>query len=57
MPLEIKELHIKANICDNKNNQQGVDGINDQNQVERDTNILEMAVEKVLEILNERNER
>ncbi len=56
MPLEIRELVIKANLAaDDASGPGGVPPENNQQSGDKST--IQMCVEKVLEILNERNER
>lgn len=56
MPLEIKELHIKASISDenskSKNGNNTLPGKNDTNQ-----EIIAECVDKIMEILKDKMER
>ncbi len=60
MPIEIRELHIKAVI--EQSNDENEDSTSSQNSDDlanyaRNQNIINQAVENVLKILNEKNER
>lgn len=54
MPLEIKELHIKATV-DNNNQQSGASS--QQSASGTDPQLVQTIVEQVLEILQKRAER
>ena len=57
MPLEIKELHIKATLSDsNQGNGRGGSDIERGNNSSKEE-IVSMCVEKVLEILKDKKER
>lgn len=60
MPIEIRELHIKAVI--EQSNNENEDSTSSQNSDDlanytRNQDIINQAVENVLKILNEKNER
>ncbi len=59
MPLEIRELHIKAVISPTEGAQNGQSGGGAQpgGKDSKTDKIVEICVEKVLEILNEKGER
>ena len=55
MPLEIRELIIKANLGDESEHSGRIPPEN--NQQSGDKSVIQTCVERVLEILKERNER
>lgn len=55
MPIEIRELVIKATVVQDGKTASGNHG--PDNGVSATEEVVKMCVEKVLEILNERNER
>lgn len=58
MPLEIRELHFKITIDDSAAPKQRADIAEfEKKQEARDRAFLQACVERVLEILKERNER
>ena len=56
MPLEIKELHIKATVSDDSGTQSRGE-ISDRDSGGANEEIVVECVEKVMEILNEKLER
>ena len=57
MPIEIKELHIKATVVDNKNNHvsQSSDLKNDLAKMKKD--LLKECVREVMQIMEDKKER
>ena len=58
MPIEVRELVIKATITEDGNrNQAPAPAVNTNNNVSANEEIITACVEKVLEILKEKNAR
>lgn len=58
MPIEVRELVIKATITDDGNrNQVSAPSVNTNNNVSSNEEIITACVEKVLEILKEKDAR
>ncbi|WP_162831960.1 DUF5908 family protein [Aquimarina pacifica] len=53
MPIEIKELHIKINVDETKNQSQGATSSGQKGNAE----LIANCVERVMEILETKNER
>jgi len=63
MPIEIRELHIKAVIDSGGSNRKNAEGNENNNKDaaegadQRPENLIDLCVEKVMEILKEKEER
>ncbi len=57
MPLEIKELHIKATLSDSNQDQSGSGGSTGGTEDSSKDEIINICVEKVLQILKDKMER
>ena len=57
MPLEIRELVIKAVLADQSEGTSGGKGLSANNDAASDQNIIKKCVDQVIEILSKKDER